>query len=102
MNRIKEKYKLCTNITQDKFNKAGFKHHIYKCDLYKNLITILITIEPESDWWTYQVLDADTNSLYIPYYNRLTGKNDLVTKIDRKVNNIFRNLEAYEIFTKER
>lgn len=101
MNKIKERYRLSPNISSEKLYDAGFKYHKFRYDLHNELITLLITIEPESDWWTYQVLNADTNTLYIPYYNRLIGQKDLVRKLDRKINAIFRDLVAYGIFCKK-
>ena len=98
MDRIKEQFALNKNITDSQLKEAGFVKGIYRTNLHKDLIFLKITIE-DNEWWTYQVLNNDKhNTLYIPYYNRLTGKNELVDKFDKKLYKIFTYLTAQGIF----
>lgn len=98
MDKIKEKFILNKNVTDSQLKEAGFFKGVYRTNLYKDLIFLKITIE-DSEWWTYQVLNNDKhNTLYIPFYNRLTGKNELVDKFDQKIYKIFTDLTAQGIF----
>lgn len=103
MNNIKEKYKLNENISDDILKQAGFRNYTYRTKLYKDLIVLIITVDLSDDekWWTYQVCNTDKNTtLYIPYYNRAIGTNELVEKLDKKIENIFKDLVKESVFTK--
>ena len=98
MDRIKEQFTLNKNVTESQLKEAGFVKGIYRTNIHKDLIFLKITIE-DNEWWTYQILNNDKhNTLYIPYYNRLTGKNELVDKFDKKLYKIFTHLTAQGIF----
>lgn len=101
MGKLKEKYKLNKNITEQLLKENGFRNGVYREYLYKDLIVLFITIDIKENWWTYQVCNTDKNfTLYIPYYNRYTGVNSIVENIDKKLNILFRRLEKQNVFTK--
>lgn len=91
---IYDNYELCANLTEEQLRKFGFKHGTYRCDVYKNLIQFFMYIGSEDDdvSWSYQIQNVDSNSIYIPYYDREYGKNDVVKKVDGKVKKIFDEL----------
>lgn len=100
MESIKEKYKLNNNITEDDLKNAGFRNGVYRSNLYKDMILFLITIDLNDKWWTYQVCNADANTLYVHYYNRMAGENELVNRLDKKIKGIFNNMAKQGIFNK--
>lgn len=101
MNNLKSKYHLRRNLTNDVLKNNGFRSGTYIKDLHHGLIYLVITIDTndmsegnnEKRWWTYQVCNSDF-SLYIPYYNRTMGKNELVLKLDDKIGNTFAKMTS--------
>lgn len=105
MNRIIEKYKLKPDVTYSTLKKYNFRNSKCRIDLYNGLIYLIITVElDDSDeeeklnWWTFQVVNDDCNTLYVPYYNRLLGANELVEKLDKKIDKIFSKMnDVFEL-----
>lgn len=95
-----ETYKLNKNIDAKTLYKNGFKNGTFKCNVYRNLIQLLIRIDNENNNWEYQIYDIDSESLYTPYYSREYGSSDVVKKIDSKVDRIFKDFEKKNIFKK--
>lgn len=94
MNKIKNKYKLKEGLTNTILKENGFRNGKYRVNLYKNLIYLIISVDLTDNWWTYQVCNEDCSTLYMPYYNRLYGHNDLVKKLDRKIRKIFNEMTS--------
>lgn len=97
MNKIFKKYELKKELNNDILKENGFHYGKYKKDIYHGLIYLIITVDLNDNedgvpWWTYQVCNADMNTLYIPYYNRTFGKNDVAKKLDKAVNKIFSDM----------
>lgn len=92
MNKIKSKYKLQKGLTNTILKEYGFRNGKYRVNLYKNLIYLIVCIDLTDNWWTYQVCNEDCNTLYIPYYNRLYGNNELVKKLDKKIAKAFNEM----------
>lgn len=92
MNKIKNKYKLQEGLTNSVLKEYGFRNGKYRTNLYKDLIYLVVFVDLADNWWTYQVCNEDCNTLYIPYYNRLYGNNELVKKLDRKITTTFNEM----------
>lgn len=102
MEELTTKYKLNKDVTDDILRDEGFRHGTYRCYLYKSLIQLIVYVDMEDDWWSYQVCNTDTDTLYVPYYDRTHGKNEVVEEIDKKVNKIFGEMAKKKILIKKR
>lgn len=95
-----EDYKVNKAVCNE-ISKYGFRNEIRHIWLYKDLIQLIIMIDSEKLKWEYQVLDICNKSLYAAYYNREYGRNKLVEKIDKQVQNIMNEMVKNKILTKE-
>lgn len=93
-----EKLKVNKNITYKDLEAIGFKRGVYKKHIYKDLIDFVLGVNLQNGEWYYQVLDNNTGTMYIPYYNRIYGKNIVVEKLDKEVEKIFSKMRRNKIF----
>lgn len=96
---LAEKYKLNPNVTENLLRVEGFRRGIFKCDIYKNIVQLIVHIDIEEQWWSYQVCNMDSDSLYVPYYDRrYGGRNLIIEEIDEKMRVIFEEMKDKGIF----
>ena len=99
MVKIKD-YKVNKDVCNE-ISKHGFHDGMRRSWLYKDIIQLIIMIDSEKSKWEYQVLDICNKSLYAAYYNREYGRNKLLDKIDKQVQNIINELVKNNILIKE-
>lgn len=92
------KLKLCTNLSKTTLEKLGFKKGVYRKHIYKNIIQFELGINLDEREWYFQVLDNNTGGMYIPYYNRIFGKNEVVESLDKEVDKIFSKMKRNKVF----
>ena len=95
-----EKYKIDPNVTESMLRDEGFRHGIFRCYVYKHLIRMSVFVDVREKWWSYQICNADTDTLYIPYYDRRYGKSEIVIQIDDTVKQILDEMVVKNILTK--
>ena len=95
-----DRYEVCPNINEKILREEGFKHGTYRCYIYKQSVQLAVYIDIEDNWWSYQIYNADSDSLYAPYYNRAYGLNDVVVKIDDEVKKILNEMVKKNILRK--
>lgn len=96
---LAEKYKLTPNLTKKQLIDSGFdRFGVYKKWLYGKSVQLEIEVDFEKMNYTYMVNDICNGQLYIPYYNNVYGKNDVLGKVISKVNNTFKELSKKGIF----
>lgn len=100
MNMI-EKYRLNPKVTDKQLNEFGFKQGRFKSYVYKKMLQLVIYIDTDDNWWTYQVHDVNVGTLYVPYYNKRYGKNELIEKIDKKIKNTIDQMLEKNILTRQ-
>lgn len=92
-----EKYKLNVDTTEDNLRNEGFRHGIFRCYVFKHIVQLVVYVDIGEKWWSYQVQNTDSNTLFVPYYDRLYGVNDIVKEIDRKVESILLEMSKKNI-----
>ena len=92
-----EKQKVNRKLTCEDLQKFGFKNGLLRQHIYKNLIDIVLKIDLDNETWYYQIIDNDTNSLYVNYYNREYGNNELVDQLDKEVEKFFNKIRRNKI-----
>ena len=92
-----EKQKLNRKLTCEDLQKFGFRNGLLRQHIYKNLIDIVLKIDLDNETWYYQIVDNDTNSLYVNYYNREYGNNELVDQLDKEVEKFFNKIRRNKI-----
>ena len=96
-------YKLNKKVSDRTLLRNGFdKKGIYKCNLYKNLITLTIIINREHGVWDFTVKDEDHDCLYSGYYDTEFGRSNVVTQLNNKIDAIMDTFVEQKIFTKKR
>ena len=95
-------YKLCKTINENTLKKLGFKFGKFRKDVYKDIISFHIHIDPESGQWDYEVISSNIDSLYPGYYNRSLGVNKVVDEIDTEIDRIMDGKEKKKIFKRKR
>ena len=99
MGNLTEKYRLSSNLTKKQLIDSGFdRFGIYKKWLYGKSVQLEITVDYEEMNYTYMVNDVCNGQLYIPYYNNIYGRNDVLGKVISKVNGTFKELSKKGIF----
>ena len=92
-----EKQKINRKLTCEDLQKFGFRNGLLRQHIYKNLIDIVLKIDLDNETWYYQIVDNDTNSLYVNYYNREYGNNELVDQLDKEVEKFFNKIRRNKI-----
>ena len=92
-----EKQKLNRKLTCEDLQKFGFRNGLLRQHIYKNLIDIVLKIDLDNETWYYQIVDNDTNGLYVNYYNREYGNNELVDQLDKEVEKFFNKIRRNKI-----
>lgn len=98
---LEEKYIVNKHATEDILSENGFRHGVFKCFVYKDIIQLIVRVDLEEQWWGYQVYNLKALCTYHPYYDRGYGKHLELEEIDRKVNKIMRELEKAKILKKK-
>ena len=105
MEDIFKQYKLNPLVTKNILKKFGFhydyrnNHYVYTESLYKDIITLQVSIDEEQSWISYTVMDNDHECIYAPYYNTEFGKNKLINKFDKNIKKILKRMENNKIIT---
>ena len=92
-----EKQKLNRKLTCEDLQKFGFKNGLLRQHIYKELIDIVLKIDLDNETWYYQIVDNNTDSLYVNYYNREYGYSELVSKLDVEVDKFFEKIRRNKI-----
>ena len=98
---LKTTYTLKNNIDDGLLVDNGFKKGTFKCFIHKDIVQLIVHINLDEKEWDYQIYDIDHDFPYVHYYNREFGVNNVVKRIDRKIDKIFKEFENGNIFIKE-
>lgn len=97
-----EKYKVNPKATKEDLKSFGFGRGTYKIDLYKNMIQLVVHVDIENKWWSYQVHNTDTDFVYVPFYQRNYGANELVDEFDKRIEQILKEMTKKNILIKNK
>lgn len=89
-------YKVNANVTKEKLRSYGFRLSKGKCYydswVYKDFIKLTVIIDLSDLYYTYQVKNISSSSLYAPYYYHVGGKNLVLAAVTRNVKKEFEKL----------
>lgn len=97
---LMENYKISPTVTDEMLRNEGFRHGVFRCYVYKHLIRMIVFVDTQEKWWSYQICNTDTDTLYIPYYDRRYGKSEIVIRIDSTVKQILDEMVVKNILIK--
>lgn len=106
MEDVFKSYKLNPLVTKNILKKFGFhydyknNHYVYTESLYKDVISLQISVDDEQNWISCIVMDNDHECIYAPYYNTEFGKNKLLNKLNKNIKKILKRMENNKIITK--
>ena len=95
-------YELAPHLSTNKLRKCGFHFGCYRKPVYKNNIEFRLYVDLEEQYLFYQVFDSDHNELYVPYYNREYGNNQMVSQIDKHIERIMKSMVRQKIIKKSK
>lgn len=96
-----KKLQLNKTVTKDKLKQNGFRGNTYRCFVFKDEIELRLYVDLSDFSWYYQIVTSDSK-LYPGYYERDFGRSDVVKKIDRKLENILKEMIKQNIFVKKK
>lgn len=85
-------YKLNEDVTKKQLYCAGFKKNCYITYLYKNIIALVLKVEMmdelDDKYLSIAVKDMNTGQFYSPFYNNEYGRNEVLSKVINKYNQL--------------
>lgn len=99
-------YKVNADLTKEKLRSYGFRLSKGKCYydswVYKDFIRLTVIIDLSDLYYTYQVKDINSGTLYAPYYYHTGGENQVLATVIRNVKCEFEKLCKSLILEKKR
>lgn len=97
-----KKLQLNKTVTRDNLKQCGFKGTAYRCFVFKDEIELRLYVDLNDFSWYYQIINTSDGKLYPGYYERDFGRSDVVKKIDKKLENILKEMIKQNIFVKKK